>query len=232
MKRPWRWFTFVFLVFCWIPMGYASEWDAGVVLQPENSGDQELSDDLTEVLISAIIEGSGRKVRVIGKERVRTQLGLADSGHGFCVSDAQCLRRVRKELGLSILAVGRVGKVPSGYRLNVLWLGSRPQTDRVFGQRDVPDLGTLIEVMSEVASWILRVEDAALTVTVVPEDARVFVNGTLQKGGGTFAVTPGKVEVRCSHPEYPEKVETVMCISGALCAVQMSLWMRGRWLFP
>jgi hypothetical protein len=232
MKRPWRWLTVVLVVFCWIPVGSASEWDAGIVLQPENPGDQELSDDLTEVLISAIIEGSGRKVRVIGKERVRTQLGLADSGHGFCVSDAQCLRRVRKELGLSILAVGRVGKIPSGYRLNVLWLGSRPQTDRVFGQRDVADLGALIEVMSEVAQWILREEDAALTVTVVPEDAQVFVNGVLQKGGVAVAVAPGKVEVRCTHPQYAEKVETVTCASGVQCAVQMSLAGAGKVLVP
>lgn len=217
--------VFLLAVFLFTPLVSAQpkESRGGVVLQPESAMDQELSDDLTEVLISAVIEKSSRSLRVLGKELVRTQLSQSNTADKTCQEDPDCLRRLKTEMGLSVLVVGKVGKARTGYRLDILWIGSMPETDRTYRHLVEGDLGVLIEGMATVAEWVMKPEDSVLRLSVDVEGVRVELDGAVMSDLEPLAVAPGEHVLVVSKAEHKSKTVTITCVSGQNCPVKVSL---------
>lgn len=212
-------------VFCAIP-GYAQEKSGAVLLLPESDMDRELADDLSEVLISAVIDKSNKQVRVVGKEVFRKTLAdktAADGGK--CIESNECIRAAGKEQGVALLLVGKVGKAKDGYRLEISRLSMVDFPDRTPFRKRVPgDLSQLIGEVEAVAVWALKPDNPYLTIKVNHKKANIYLDGKLIKyDGKRISVEPGKRVVEARAVGFEDAFAQVNCQPVTFCEVQLTL---------
>ncbi|MBM4354495.1 MAG: PEGA domain-containing protein [Deltaproteobacteria bacterium] len=204
----------------------AQEKNGAVLLQPESDMDRELADDLTEVLISAVIDKSGRAYRIEGKESFKKTLldRKADDGN-VCLASVECVRKVGTEMGLDLLVFGKVGKAMGGYRLEVWRLSTSGGPDPApYRKRVTGDVGQLIVEVEALADWVLAPAVATLTVTTVPPEAAIQVDGKPGLGSGTaMEVSPGPHKVEVSMDGYTPQSVDVTCVQGQPCQANVTL---------
>jgi len=90
-----------------------------VLLLASGELDPELADNLTEVLIAAVAEGTPN-AHIVGKEEFQAILQTQDQESLQCLESAACLGRVGVEVGVSEVISGVVGPRPEGYALSVI----------------------------------------------------------------------------------------------------------------
>ena len=204
----------------------AQEKSGAVLLQPESDMDRELADDLSEVLISAVIDKSGRAYRVEGKESFKKTLmdRKTDDGN-VCLASVECVRKVGMEMGLDLLVFGKVGKAMGGYRLEVWRLSTTGGPDPApYRKRVTGDVGQLIEEVEALAGWVLAPAVATLTVTTVPPEAAILVDGKPGPGSGKpMEVSPGPHKVEVSYEGYTAQSVDVSCAQGQPCQADVTL---------
>jgi len=234
-------FIACFLVFALVSTSaLAQEKEGAVLLFPESDMDRELADDLTEVLISALIEKSGKSYKVLGKESFKKQLKetLAEGG-ASCLDKVeqwkkdtnvrlavpQCVRQVGKARGLKLLVFGKVGKARGGFRLEVWKLSMTDLPDRMPYRKRVPgDLAKLIEEVEAVSDWVLTPDNPYLTVVVNVKGADLFVDGKAVKyEGKPISVAPGKRLVEARKKGYEPGSATVTCQHERFCEAKLEL---------
>jgi hypothetical protein len=204
----------------------AQEKSGAVLLQPESDMDRELADDLTEVLISAVIDKSGRAYRVEGKESFKKTLLDRKSDDGnVCLASVECVRKVGMEMGLDLLVFGKVGKAMGGYRLEVWRLSTTGGPDPApYRKRVTGDVGQLIEEVEALATWVLAPAVSTLTVTTVPPEAAILVDGKPGPGSGKpMEVSPGPHKVEVSFEGYTPQSVDVSCAQGQPCQASVTL---------
>jgi len=204
----------------------AQEKRGAILLQPESDMDGELADDLTEVLISAVIEKSNRTYRIEGKESFKKTLMDKKTAEGnVCLLDRECVRQTGKEMKLSLLLLGKVGKAMGGYRLEVWKLSMTSAPDGSPYRKRVPgDLEKLIEEVETMVDWVLAAQVAELVLELYPAEAAVVVDGNAVKyEGKPLEVEPGKHEVEASREGYETGTVTVDCKAGEKCTAKIAL---------
>jgi hypothetical protein len=210
----------------WVPSAAAQGKQSAVLLLPESDMDLELADDLTEVLISALIERGGKDLRIIGKEGFKKTLKekLSDDGTA-CYTDIECVREEGKRQDLALLVFGRVGKAMGGYRLEVWKLSLTSAPDRPQYRKHVPgDLAKLIEEVELVANWVLTPDNPYLTISLNVDGAQVFVDGKpVDYTGKPIAVAPGTRTVEARKQGYSDGKATVNCEHEQSCRVTLEL---------
>jgi len=192
--------------------------------------DRELADDLTEVLISALIGKSKRAYRIIGKESFRKKLTDRKSkGGDVCLNSHDCVRSAAREMGLSLLVLGKVGKAAGGYRLEVRKLSVSGGTEpKPFRKRVAGDVGKLIEEVEGISDWVFAAAEAWLAVEVTPADAALKVDGkTMKYAGKPLSVTPGTHKVEASRKGYRTASAKVTCKPGETCTARLKLAKQG-----
>ncbi len=207
----------------------ATERSAAVLLLPESDMDRELADDLTEVLISSVIEKSNRGYRVQGKETFRNSLSerTAKSG-GTCVSEVSCVRAAATELGLNLVLFGKVGKAANGYRLEVWLVAAGAEKEKPYRQRVEGDVGKLIEEMEQVAKWALQPRTATLTFAVQPAGAAITLDGkAVTDSSKPVSVVAGKHVVAATADGFKAGEVTVNCSVKAPCQAKLALAKAG-----
>lgn len=213
------------LIFCAGP-ARAQEKKGAVLLQPESDMDRELADDLTEVLISAIIEKSNRSIRVEGKEGFKKTLVDRTSANGnVCIKDMVCVKKTSKELGIQFLLFGKVGKAANGYRIEVWRLAIGKGSDgKPYRKGITGDIGALIEEVEKVADWALKSPDTLLTIVVTPVGATVKIDSkVVEVGDKPIVVAPGEHKVQASKEGFVTASTDVICAQGASCTAKLAL---------
>ena len=229
------------LAFALVSAGAVAQEKVGaVLLLPESDMDRELADDLTEVLISALIEKSGKSYKVLGKESFKKQLKetLAEGGSS-CLDKVeqwkkdtnvrlavpQCVRQVGKAGGLELLVFGKVGKARGGFRLEVWKLSMTDLPDRMPYRKRVPgDLAKLIEEVEAVSDWVLTPDNPYLTVVINVKGADIFVDGKAVKyEGKPISVAPGKRQVEARKKGYEMAGASVTCQHERFCEAKLEL---------
>jgi hypothetical protein len=203
----------------------ATERSAAVLLLPESDMDRELADDLTEVLISSVIEKSNRGYRVQGKETFRNSLsGRTAKSGASCVSEVACVRTAASELAIDLVLFGKVGKAANGYRLEVWLLATGAAKEKPYRQHVEGDVGKLIEEMELVAKWALRPRTATLTFTVKPAGAKITLDGkAVIDSSKPASVNSGKHVVTASAEGFEAGEVTVECTTKAPCEARLTL---------
>jgi hypothetical protein len=203
----------------------ATERSAAVLLLPESDMDRELADDLTEVLISAVIEKSNRGYRVQGKETFRNSLsGRSAKSGAACVSEVACVRTAASELAIDLVLFGKVGKAANGYRLEVWLLAAGADKEKPYRERVEGDVGKLIEEMEQVAKWALQPRTATLVFAVKPVGATVTLDGkAVTDSSKPASVKSGKHVVAASAEGFEAGEVTVDCTTKAPCKAQLTL---------
>jgi len=204
----------------------AQESRGAVLLQPESDMDRELADDLTEVLISAVIDKSDRSLKIEGKEsfkRVLTEKKASDGN--VCLSSMECVRIAGKEMGLNLLVLGKVGKSATGFRLEVWRLSMDAKADRKPYRKAVTgDVARLIEEMDSAADWVLSEPESSLTISVEPAGASLLLDGSPAKAdAGPIKVAPGKHKVRGSSTGFEDSEVEVDCPPDGECSAKLVL---------
>lgn len=203
----------------------ATERSAAVLLLPESDMDRELADDLTEVLISAVIEKSNRGYQVQGKETFKNSLSERTTKTGAsCVSEVACVRTAASELGIDMVLFGKVGKAANGYRLEVWLLAAGAEKEKPYRERVEGDVGKLIEEMEKVAKWCLKPRQSTLAFAISPAGASVTLDGkTVADPNNPAGVAPGKHVVAAKATGFKAGEVTVDCIVTAPCTATLTL---------
>jgi hypothetical protein len=206
--------------------GYAQEKTGAVLLLPESDMDRELADDLTEVLISAVIDKSGKTMRIVGKEVFRKVLHDKKPAKGKkCIDDNECIRKAGKGQKFSLLLVGKVGKAKNGYRLEVWKLSMVDFPDRTPFRKRVPgDLAKLIGEVEAVATWAIKPDNPFLTIKVSEKEANIYLDGKMIKyDGKRISVPPGKRVVEARKIGFEDASAQVDCKPVSFCEVSIKL---------
>ena len=203
----------------------ATEQSAAVLLLPESDMDRELADDLTEVLISAVIEKSNRGYRVQGKETFRNALSERTAKTGAaCVAEVPCVRNAAAENGIDLVLFGKVGKAANGYRLEVWLLTAGFEKEKPYRERVEGDVGKLIEEMEKVAVWALSPRTATLRLAVQPAGAAITVDGeSVTDPSKPISVASGDHTVAASAEGFEAGEVTVACTVKVPCEAALTL---------
>ena len=207
----------------------ATERSAAVLLLPESDMDRELADDLTEVLISAVIAESNRGFRVQGKETFKTSLAERTTKTGAsCVSEVACVHTAAAELGINMVLFGKVGKAANGYRLEVWRIGDGAENEKPYREMVEGDVGKLIEEMEKVAKWSLRPRATTLAFAVTPAGSSVTLDGKPVANPSKPAnVAAGKHLVAATAPGFKAGEVTVECTVEIPCTATLALAKEG-----
>jgi hypothetical protein len=217
--------SMLILLFCTGP-ALAQEKKGAILLQPESDMDRELADDLTEVLISAIIEKSKRTIRVEGKEGFKkTLVDRTSAGGNVCLKDIACVKKAAEELGIQFLLFGKVGKAANGYRIEVWRLAIGTGSDgKPYRKGITGDIGALIEEVEKVADWALKKPDTYLTVVVTPIGSTVKIDSKIVKAlDKPIAVAPGAHKIQASKEGFVTASTDVTCAEGTTCTAKLAL---------
>ncbi len=203
----------------------ATERSAAVLLLPESDMDRELADDLTEVLISSVIEKSNRGFRVQGKETFRNSLsGRTAKSGATCVSEVACVREAATEMAIDLVLFGKVGKAANGYRLEVWLLATGAAKEKPYRQMVEGDVGKLIEEMEQVAKWALRPRTATLVFAVKPAGATITLDGkAVIDSSKPASVGAGKHVVAATAEGFEAGEVTIDCTTKAPCEAKLTL---------
>jgi hypothetical protein len=204
----------------------AQEKHGAVLLQPESDMDQELADDLTEVLISSVIDKSNRLYRMEGKESFKKILGdkKAPDG-GPCINAVECVRATGKEMALDLLVFGKVGKAMGGFRLEVHKLSMTAAPDRTpLRKRVEGEVDKLIEEVDALAVWVLEPDNVQLTIEITPSDAELLLDDKpVKPEGKPVEVAPGNHVLKASKPTFETATLNVNCAAEAPCKAVLVL---------
>ena len=205
---------------------HAQEKTGAILLQPESDMDRELADDLTEVLIAAVIEKSNRSFRIQGKESFEKSLMDTKTEDGqLCLADRECVRKTGKKMKLQLLVLGKVGKAMGGYRLEVWKLSVSDIPDAAPYRKRVPgDLEMLIEEVESLADWVLRAEESQLTINLLPADAAVTMDDNpVTYEGKPLTVKPGDHVLKATKDGFESGEAKVTCPTGDKCSAKLHL---------
>ncbi len=203
----------------------AADQSAAVLLLPESDMDRELADDLTEVLVSAIIEKSQRSYRMKGKESFRSALLERKASSGdLCVKEVQCVRQAAEEMAIDLVLFGKVGKAANGYRLEVWLLAAGSEAEKPYRKRVEGDVGILIEEMEAVAVWALAPRSVSLVLTIAPVGAQVSVDGKpITDPTQPIPVAVGDHTITASATGFQAANVKVTCTADAPCKASLTL---------
>ena len=204
----------------------AQQKNGAVLLLPDSDMDRELADDLTEVLISSLIEKSGKGYQIQGKEAFRKTLTETRSKDGsVCLAVTECVRKAGQLQNLDLLVFGRVGKAMGGYRLEVWKLSMTGIPDRIpYRKRISGDVGELIEEVEAVADWVLTPDNPFLTIDVSEKGVELLVDGkTIEYDGTPMSVAPGSHEVEARKEGFFDARVTVACQHEQPCLAKLVL---------
>jgi hypothetical protein len=203
----------------------AADRSAAVLLLPESDMDRELADDLTEVLVSAVIEKSQRSYRMQGKESFRSALQERKASSGdLCVKEVECVRQAAVEMAIDLVLFGKVGKAANGYRLEVWMLAPGSEAEKPYRKRVEGDVGILIEEMEAVAVWALAPRNTSLTLTITPAGAKVTVDDQpVADATQPVPVALGDHTVAASATGFQAASVKVTCTANAPCEATLAL---------
>jgi hypothetical protein len=197
--------------------------DAFVVLAVGDGVSSELADDVTEAVTFAV--GSQNKLNFLPKEKLQQQLGYQSPAQtGNCVFDNECLRRVRKSLGVRWFVVARLSRVGASVQIVVTQIaGSGPLDVQASGQ--APSGAS--DIINKVRMLLLRVlvrPQSTLAISPSHPDGQVFVDGKkVGTGNVVVKVTPGPHMVRVSKIGFTTFKASVDCGANSECVVAAKL---------
>lgn len=197
--------------------------------------DQELADNLTEVLIARI--GQKQKMAIVGKERLRAQMGQDERRSLECIAQVACLGQIGVQLGVTRIVVGTLGRRGGDYlyNLTLVDIGSGKVENRIF-ELVAGKVDALIGAVQNTADRLfepkvepgaVRVRSAVVGAMVYLDDA--FVGSTPVRRDG---VEPGPHRLRVEkegHRGWANQVEVPAGSTLEITVPLSSLPARRRW---
>jgi hypothetical protein len=141
--------------------------------------DQELADNLTEVLIARIAAKHAGQMALVGKEKLRAQMGGDERRALDCTSQTSCLGQIGVELGVTRIVVGTLGKRGGDYlyNLTLLDIGTGRVENRIF-ELVAGKVDALIGAVQATADRLFepKVEPGAVRVRSQVPSAMVYLD--------------------------------------------------------
>jgi hypothetical protein len=203
-----------------------AEGSAAVLLRAGGGVDTELVADLSEVLVSALLQGSKDSYSFVGKEALGAELeGRRTTTGASCKDSVDCLRAFAKEKSYKLLVVGEVARTATGHRLEITRVsldGGKDRTERKMVDSDVT--GLIMEVEAA-ATWILQPEPSFLVLRILPNNAQVKLDGQPLRvvQNQPVEVKAGPHTLELTAPEYKPLTKDVTCGQGASCRFELEM---------
>jgi hypothetical protein len=203
-----------------------AEGGAAVLLRAGGGVDTELVADLSEVLVSALLQGSKETYNFVGKEALGAELeGRRSTTGGACKDSLECLRSFAREKSYSLLVTGEVARTATGHRLEITRVsldGGKDRTERKVVDSDVT--GLIMEVEAA-ATWILQPEPAFLVLRILPNNAQVKLDGQPLRvvQNQPVEIKSGAHTLELMAPDYKNLTKTLTCGQGATCRLDLEL---------
>jgi hypothetical protein len=207
-----------------------------VLILPDKGTPSMLADNLTEVVLSRVVERTN--VQVVGTAEFRKRLGMnGDDRAGACIDDLACLGRAGVALGVRRVVTGTVREEQSQYYINFVLTDI--QTGRIEGRffRLVQGrIEGLIAATQEGTDDLFRKrpDPGRLRIDSMPAGARVNVDGVYV--GTTPMVSgpllPGVHEVRVEregHFPWTTGAQVVAATDLEIKLLPEQLPARRRW---
>ena len=209
------------------PLAAAQPRDNGAVLLLGESGiEPELVADLSEVLVTALLQKSSNRYQFQGKESVLNQIESRRTESGqLCLESNDCIRAWAREAGLGLMVFGKVGKAAYGYWLIITKVALTGIPDEVKKIKVEGGVTKLIEDVEASADWILGPDRTFLAVEVNEDGVTLTLDGR-DLGVVTrdpVEVTPGQHTVLLRKPDFQDVTQSVDCALGTLCKVAATL---------
>jgi len=205
------------------PAAWAQQRSGAVYLFADGAP-ADLTADMTEVLISNLVEGS--ELTILPKEKFlqRTQQ-VSDRYADQCLRDADCVLKVGTGLNLSLIAVGYLQMQGTGYRLKVTRFSLTGGDDQLFTYDALTDVPKLIGALKTVAANLREAEGAVLAITGDNAGGTVFVDdkfiGVLPLK--TISVSDGFHKLLVRKKGFDDFRSKVSCKSGTRCEIPVDL---------
>ena len=169
-----------------------------VVLLPRGAASSDMTDSLTELLISAIA-GRG-PTEIVGKEEFQAALGRDDAGTLACIESDACLGRMGRELRVRELVAGTLHRdaptadQPERFRFELYRLDVESGSARGRVAREVDGgLSALLSALTASVDelYVEHVEPGAVVVQTTPRDATLTLDDTVLEPGADGAFRRG-----------------------------------------